>query len=502
LTDEQRLSASLRFLSGASKTLASSFDYAQTLAHVAGLVVPDFGDGFAVEIGAGDDERVTVVRAGELPGFTDVPAGTTTGGVSFLDFALVARGRQLGTMRVAPDPASSTDRDLFDELAVRIAVAVDSAQIYAREHHVADTLQRALLPDRLPQAEHQHFDAAYLPGAEEAIVGGDWYDAFTLPDGRIALSIGDVAGHGLRAAIVMGEVRQAFRAAALNPKSPSLVLERANTIVNMRANPVMVTAIFGIVDPTTSTLTYASAGHPPPILAMACGTVQRLPTEGIPLGIADTIDARDWTFTMPPGSLVALYTDGLIEYTHDVIEGEERLLDALRAEVIERSPTPARSLVRRIFANCKNTDDVAALVVAVDDVAAADFCFDFTAIPIAVPLVRRTLQRYAVRLQLDEEQKFALITSVGEAMANAVEHAYPDAPGIVRLRIANHDCTLTVTVEDDGRWKPAQKREERGRGLPLMRALMNGVEIRTHQSMTSVRLTLAIDETQQAAATG
>ena len=83
-----------------------------------------------------------------------------------------------------------------------------------------------------------HFDAAYIPATEEAIVGGDWYDAFTLPDGRIALSIGDVAGHGLRAAIVMGEVRQAFRAAALNPTSPSVVLERANTIVNMRQNPI------------------------------------------------------------------------------------------------------------------------------------------------------------------------------------------------------------------------------------------------------------------------
>jgi anti-sigma regulatory factor (Ser/Thr protein kinase) len=500
LTDEQRLSASLRFLSAASKTLASSFDYSQTLARVAALVVPDFGTGFAVEIGVADDERTTVVTAGDVPGFTDVLAGSTARDF-FFDFALIARGRELGTMRIAPDPKTTSDHDLFDELAVRIAVAVDSAQIYAREHHVADTLQRALLPDRLPQAPHQHLDAAYLPGAEEAIVGGDWYDAFTLPDGRIALSIGDVAGHGLRAAIVMGEVRQAFRAAALNPKSPSLVLERANTIVNMRANPVMVTAIFGILDPTTSTFTYASAGHPPPILALACGTVQRLPTEGIPLGISDSIDARDWTFTMPPGSLIALYTDGLIEYSRDVIEGEERLLDALRAEVLDGSPTPARSLVRRIFATTKNTDDVAALVVVAEDVVSPNFSFDFTAIPIAVPLVRRSLQRYASRLKLDDDQTFALITSVGEAMANAVEHAYPDSPGIVRLRIANDDCTLTISVEDDGRWKPAQKRDERGRGLPLMRALMNGVEIRTHQSMTSVRLTLAIDEQPPQAAT-
>ncbi|GAC1416465.1 MAG: hypothetical protein NVSMB5_06610 [Candidatus Velthaea sp.] len=388
------------------------------------------------------------------------------------------------------------ERDLFDELAVRVAVAVDSAQIYAREHHVADTLQRALLPDRLPHAEGQRFDAAYLPGAEEAIVGGDWYDAFTLPDGRIALSIGDVAGHGLRAAIVMGEVRQAFRAAALNPTSPSDVLERANTIVNMRANPVMVTAIFGIINPATSTLTYASAGHPPPVFAMPDGTVQRLPTEGIPLGIADEIEARDWTFTIPTGGLVALYTDGLIEYSRDVIDGEARLLDALRAEVLSLSATPARSLLRRVFSDCKNTDDVAALIVSIDDTPARDFSFDFTAIPMAVPLVRRALQRYGVRLGLDAEGMFSLVTAVGEAMANAVEHAYPDAPGVVRIRIANSGHSLITTIEDDGRWKPAQKRDERGRGLPLMRALMNGVEIKTHQSSTVVRLTLNVEPEQ------
>ncbi|GAC1593216.1 MAG: hypothetical protein NVS3B28_22930 [Candidatus Velthaea sp.] len=484
--DELRLATSLRFLSTASKLLASSFDFVSTLTRVAEIVVPDLAGGLAIELGEGLEERTEVVRRGDT---ANDP----------VEFPLVARDRKLGRMLVVPRANAileDIERDLFDELAVRVAVAVDSAQIYAREHHVADTLQRALLPDRLPHAEGQRFDAAYLPGAEEAIVGGDWYDAFTLPDGRIALSIGDVAGHGLRAAIVMGEVRQAFRAAALNPTSPSDVLERANTIVNMRANPVMVTAIFGIINPATSTLTYASAGHPPPVFAMPDGTVQRLPTEGIPLGIADEIEARDWTFTIPTGGLVALYTDGLIEYSRDVIDGEARLLDALRAEVLSLSATPARSLLRRVFSDCKNTDDVAALIVSIDDTPARDFSFDFTAIPMAVPLVRRALQRYGVRLGLDAEGMFSLVTAVGEAMANAVEHAYPDAPGVVRIRIANSGHSLITTIEDDGRWKPAQKRDERGRGLPLMRALMNGVEIKTHQSSTVVRLTLNVEPEQ------
>ncbi|HEX3549117.1 MAG TPA: SpoIIE family protein phosphatase [Candidatus Elarobacter sp.] len=399
-------------------------------------------------------------------------------------------------MRVADadlDVDEESGLDLWTELALRIAVSVDAGLVYAREHHVADTLQRALLPERLPVDERLSFDAAYLPGAQEAIVGGDWYDAFRIPDGRIAFSIGDVAGHGLRAAIVMGEVRQAFRAAALNPNSPCLVLERANTIVNMRANPVMVTAIFGVVDPRDGTVTYASAGHPSPLLALPGGAVQLLPKDGVPLGILDRVDATDWTFTLPPGAIFALYTDGLIEYSRDVIEGERRLVSAVREAVLNADPEPARALLQRIFAHEGNTDDVATLTVTAPDVRAPAFAFTFTALPMAVPLVRRSLERYAERLGVDSDGRFALLTATGEALANAVEHAYLGDPGLVRVHAEPVEDVLHVVVEDDGKWKPAQRRDERGRGLPLMRALMDGVEIRTHQARTEVRLTMRLD---------
>jgi anti-sigma regulatory factor (Ser/Thr protein kinase) len=296
----------------------------------------------------------------------------------------------------------------------------------------------------------------------------------------------------LRAAIVMGEVRQAFRAAALNPTSPSVVLERANTIVNMRPNPTMVTAIFGIIDPATATITYAAAGHPAPLLALPCKMVERLPTGGIPLGIADEIDATDWSFTIPPGAYLAFYTDGLIENSKDVLKGEEALVEAMRAEIVERIEAPALSLMRRVFRERKNVDDAAALFVATSDAPKKDLSFDFSAIPQAVPIVRRTLNRFAMRLGLDEDRTYSLITAVGEAMANAVEHAYPSRPGIVRLRVWTNDKTLHATIEDDGRWKQAQKRDERGRGLPLMRALMDGVEIRTNQQHTTISLTMAV----------
>jgi len=485
VNDEHPIAASLRFLWSASRTLASSFDFDRTLGEVGAALVPRFADGFVVAI---DEDRTERWVGGSGTLATPPARGD-------LMLPLMARDRHLGYVHIAlggraPAPL---DREIFDELAVRIAVAIDSAQIYAREHHVADTLQRALLPERLPAGKRLTFDAAYLPGASESIVGGDWYDAFELPDGRIACSVGDVAGHGLRAAIIMGEVRQAFRAAALNPKSPSLVLERANTIVNMRSTPIMVTAVFGILDPQTGTFTYATAGHPAPIIALPDGTVQKLPKDGIPLGIADSTESSDWTFTLPAGSLLALYTDGLIEYTRDVIAGEERLLAALREEIVEPATAPARSLVSRVFRDIKNADDVAVLGVAMEDAPAKDFTFDFTGIPVAVPLVRRSLQRYLRTLDLTPDDRFAVITSIGEALANAVEHAYSGGgSGIVRLRVSSSDDVLTATVEDDGRWRPAQRHEERGRGLPMMRALMSGVEIQTNQARTSVRLTLEL----------
>ncbi|HEY0393932.1 MAG TPA: SpoIIE family protein phosphatase [Candidatus Elarobacter sp.] len=476
-----RLAASLRLLVAASRELAASFDYAQTLAAVGRLIVPAFARGFSVEVDEGEI-RTTIARSGRA-------------GPRAASFPLVARGKQLGVMLVdgaRTEPDAESGLDLWEELALRVAVAVDAAQVYAREHHVADTLQRALLPERLPADDRLAFDAAYRPGAEEAIVGGDWYDAFRLPDGRIAFSIGDVAGHGLRAAIVMGEVRQAFRAAALNPNSPSLVLERANTIVNMRANPVMVTAIFGIFDPHDSVVTYAAAGHPAPILALPDGAVQMLPKDGVPLGIVDHVDATDWTFTLPPGSRFTVYTDGLIEHSRDVVEGERRLLQAVRDSVVEDDDAPAAALMQRVFDGGSNSDDVATLTVGAADVAGTTFRYTFTALPMAVPLVRRSLERYAQRLGLDDDRRFSLLTAVGEALANAVEHAYAGPPGVVRVHAEADGATLQITIEDDGKWKPAQRRDERGRGLPLMRALMNGVEIRTHQARTVVRLTMEL----------
>jgi anti-sigma regulatory factor (Ser/Thr protein kinase) len=474
-SDETRMAASLRLLSDASRILATSFDYVRTLGDVGRLVVPDLAAGFAVDI-EDNDGPVRVVTIGTLAAAESRD--------------LIAHGRFVGVMLVSGHAQDAVARDIFDEIAVRVAVAIDGARLYARESNVAGTLQRALLPDRLPASARLHFDAAYVPGEEEAFVGGDWYDAFVLPDGRIAISIGDVAGHGMRAAVIMGEVRHAVRAAALELGTPAAVLDRANAIVNLRVPPVMVTALVGTIDPETATLTYAVAGHPPPIIALSDGSVQRLPGGGIPLGIDDSVSAADWTLTLAPSTLAAFFTDGAIETTRDVIAGENRLVEAMHAENDERTAAPARALVRRILDGKKNADDIAILVATVSDDEPAEFDFSFTATATFVPYARRALQSFLRAHVRSEEAAFAVQTAVCEAMANCVEHAYPGDPGIALVRIALSPTQIVATIADDGRWKPAERSDERGRGLQLMRALMSSVEIKTEDGRTSVVLTL------------
>jgi anti-sigma regulatory factor (Ser/Thr protein kinase) len=286
----------------------------------------------------------------------------------------------------------------------------------------------------------------------------------------------------------MSEVRQAVRAAALTAVQPSQVLVRANQMLTMRNRPTMVTAIYGTYDPLAATFTYASAGQPPPLLGSPEGRVQQLPAGGLPLGIVDDIDTCDWTFTLMPGALLVLYTDGLIEFSRDLFEGEALLRDAVATEIVTPSQSPARTLTERVFANSVNTDDVATLTLFATPRRLESFHFTFSAVPIAAPLVRRALERFAGEIGLDDERRFALLSAVGEAVANAIEHAYEDSPGTVRLTARHEGDSVRVQVEDSGRWRAVEKRDERGRGIPLMRALMDGVEIRTDRSSTKVRL--------------
>ena len=402
-----------------------------------------------------------------------------------------------GIFAIASHVRGAFDDDvhkLVNILAMQIANTLDQADLFERTHRVADRLQRALLPETLPEVPGSKFNAAYRPASDEAEVGGDWYDAFRLPDGRVAISMGDVAGHGLSAATVMGEIRQAMRTTAMLERSPAMVLEHINNVINLRSGIGMVTAIFAYYDPQKRELTYAVAGHPPPALTITGGFCGFLPGGGMPLGVDALVDARDWTITLPPRSCVVFYTDGMTEYSRDLFAGEAKLLDAsVRAFELD-SENPALALQERVFDAKINRDDAATLTLSCETGTVGE-AIRFSAIPIAAPIVRALLQRFCEQHEIPETQTFAIITAVGEAVANAVEHAYRGdrEGGHVYVRPSLADGIITIEIQDGGRWQPFAPRDERGRGMILMYELMDRVRITSTQNGTNIIMTSTLE---------
>jgi anti-sigma regulatory factor (Ser/Thr protein kinase) len=302
--------------------------------------------------------------------------------------------------------------------------------------------------------------------------------------------MGDVAGHGLEAATVMGEIRQAMRSTAVGERSPSAVLNHINSVINLRKTIGMVTAIFGFYEPNERELTYAVAGHPPPILTITGSFNGFLPGGGMPLGVEAQINSMDWTITLPPRSCVVFYTDGMTEHSRDIISGERELLEnSVRAFELD-AENPAIALQERIFDATVNRDDAATLTLSCADGKLPDQ-MRFSAIPLVSPIARSFLHRLCDALGVGSFQRFSLITAVGEAVANAVEHAYRgEPPGTMELRWWYDDKTIAIEVEDHGRWRPFQRREERGRGIVLMHELMDHVRITSAQNKTMIRLVM------------
>jgi PAS domain S-box-containing protein len=233
-----------------------------------------------------------------------------------------------------------------------------------REHRASAAFQQAALPASLPQIPGIRFHAVYSAAHSDALVGGDWYDVFRLSDGRVVLSIGDVSGSGLDAAVTMAGVRQAIRGAAQIYPDPVAVLDAADRALRSEQPDRIVTAFAAVFDPLTSNLTYASAGHPAPLVRRHDGNVIELTARGLPLGLrpARNEDAPR-TVTIEEDSLVVFYTDGLIEATRDLIEGERLLHRALESCDIVSANDPARALLGAVVS--EPLDDVAILTMHV-----------------------------------------------------------------------------------------------------------------------------------------
>lgn len=236
-----------------------------------------------------------------------------------------------------------------------------------REHRSSAAFQEAALPIRMPKIPGMAFTAIYRAAKAEALVGGDWYDAFRLDDGRIVLSIGDVMGSGLLAAVTMGAVRQAMRGAAQILAEPIEILNAADRALRSEQPEGIVTAFVAILDPITLILTFASAGHPPPLLRSASGEISALSGSGLPLGLRASQAyppeiAR--SIVLDDSSLLVLYTDGLVEATRDIEAGEASVRAALGSAEVWDASNPAAAISDRVLEEV--VDDVAILAIRID----------------------------------------------------------------------------------------------------------------------------------------
>ncbi|WP_232247403.1 SpoIIE family protein phosphatase [Kitasatospora azatica] len=404
---------------------------------------------------------------------------------SMLAVPLRARGTNLGAIlcvRLAPHTAPYGPEDLriAEELATRAAVCIDNARRYTGERTTALALQHSLLPQELSEQVAVEVAGRYLPADSRAGVGGDWYDVIPLSGARVALVVGDVVGHGIHASAAMGRLRTAVRTLADVDLAPDELLAHLDDLVirlgTGRAADVHApdsdlgaTCLYAVYDPVSRICSLASAGHPDPAVVTPDGTVDflRLPT-GPPLGLGglpfESVDRR-----LPEGSLLALYTDGLIETRHrDVDVGLDALLTALGGA--EPSLENTCDLVLGAMLAEPNPDDVALLVArtrALDAEQVAEW-----EVPSDPAVVAEARARATAQLQAWGLDALAFVTElvVSELVTNAIRYAAPP----VRLRLIK-ERTLVCEVSDASSTAPHLRRartyDEGGRGLMLVAQL-------------------------------
>jgi serine phosphatase RsbU (regulator of sigma subunit) len=240
----------------------------------------------------------------------------------------------------------------------------------AAKQTTVDALLLGFQSPPFPVVEGLSFDVLYRQASTIERLGGDWYDIFLLPDGRTAFTIGDVCGRGITAAVKMGQAKQAIKVAAslqMNNPMPLAVLEQTNKVIFLNDHQVeFTTAIYGLIDNATRTMTYACAGHQPPVLAISGEPPRVMPNHGFPLGVEIDLPnlIREHSFVYEPGTLLVLYTDGLIESDHNAAEGEAKLLKASRDAVETEAPNPARFIVENVLKESPQyLDDIAVLTI-------------------------------------------------------------------------------------------------------------------------------------------
>jgi len=426
----------------------------------------------------------------EFPAVTDAVARSRQ--ESFVFVPLVA-GRRTNAVLIASwseqHRLSPDDKSFVEVLAAQAAQALDRARHFESEQTIAETLQRSVLPVALPRVEGVQLAARYLPGSAQLDVGGDWFDALTLPDGRLCLVVGDVVGKGVQAAASMAQLRNAIRAFSVEPLRPSSALARLNRLAEDVLDTTFATLVYIVLDPTTGICRMASAGHPPPVVAFADGRVQFLEgARGLPLGTGIESKYRQETVELPTGSTLVLYTDGLVERRGRSID--DGLAD-LRAAVGGAPKDPDRLLehvLERLVGGGERGDDIALLAARVLTVAPGKLDLRIPADLGSMDLVRDAMRAWLQGAPVGRADAEDVVLATWEACANAIEHAVAPAERTVSVGASLEDSRVRVVVKDTGTWAPYAIRPDRGLGLRLIRALSSSVDVVQDAEGTTVTL--------------
>ena len=510
----------LAVLADASRALFSSLEPEAVFQSVSGMVTSELAD-FCVIDFLEDDAQLRRVVAGDLSAEVDqlpvlaspqigdsrhpvnrairtrasqfIAAGPEGRPPAAIVVPMVGRHDVLGTLTLGvlqESPSRLTEADLpfAEELARRAALAIENSRLYARQRTVAETLQHSLLPERLPELPGVKCAAIYRAGGPGVEVGGDWYDVIPLSGGRLGIAIGDVVGRGERAASLMGQLRNALRAYALDGKEPGQLVNALNVLITDAGAEHMATMIYGILDPAKSHFCFANAGHPPALRLNAAGQATYLEAVGgLPLGAIAGNWYEENSVFIAGGDTIVLYTDGLIEERTSAIDaGLNRLREA--AEVAPRGQDLNQfcaDLSTAVLQGRTCTDDMAILAVRLEAVADR-LVLQLPSETHVLGSLRATLRRWLEAAGADDQETFELLVACGEAATNAIRHA--SGPGGGQFEVeAELDGDVVVTVRDHGRWRN-RRGAIGGRGLPIIESYVDTLEVDRGSNGTEVRM--------------
>jgi PAS domain S-box-containing protein len=447
------------------------------------------------------DDVVARVAAERGPvSILDVPSAAIDAGSlgpaisSLLAVPLVHGAEFIGSLQVGTLTRRDFDDETVDLLmmaASRASLAIARTRLYERERRIAQQLQRSLLPSRLPDVPGVALAARYEPGGNGATVGGDWYDAIALPGGRVAVAIGDVVGRGIEAAATMGQMRSALRAIIMQADDSGAMAERLNRFALGIGDCVLTTVVLAIFEPGTGRLRYTNAGHPPPLLLGPDGEARYLEdVPSPPMGVVEAPRYRQRTLQLAPGSSLLLYTDGLVEKPTEPLDvGLERLREAAHAAGPQAG---ADALCEQVIgalggAAEAQADDVTMIALHALPVLGERVALEVAGDPGALSATRDTVRRWLGEAGADAAETHDITMACNEACQNTIEHAYELGADLFEVLLERADGQVSITVRDHGRWRTTTT-PDRGRGLQLMRQLMDEVEVESGEGGSAVAL--------------